>query len=78
MLQFNELTLMAGGRTVMGILGGDSDINNFLCELIGYHIEGKFPFEKLIGYFDFDNINEAIEASENGSVVKPVLRISPE
>ena len=77
-LNFNELTLMSQGRTVMGILGGDSDISGFLTELIEYHIAGQFPFEKMIGYFDFDEINEAIEASENGSVVKPVLRISPE
>jgi aryl-alcohol dehydrogenase len=69
---------MSGGRTVMGILGGDSDIGEFLSELIGYHREGRFPFEKMIGYFDFDEINEAIEASESGRVVKPVLRISPE
>lgn len=78
MLKFNEMALMSQGRTVMGILGGDSDISDFLPELIEYHLEGKFPFEKLIGYFDFEEINEAIEASEDGSVVKPVLRIGKE
>ena len=77
-LQFNEITLMSTGRTVMGILGGDSDIGPFLSELIGYHLEGRFPFEKLIGYFDFEDIDEAIEASHSGRIVKPVLRISPE
>jgi len=77
-VQFNEITLMSGGRTVMGILGGDSNIEPFLSELIQYHINGQFPFEKMIGYFDFDDIDAAIEASHNGSVVKPVLRISPE
>jgi aryl-alcohol dehydrogenase len=77
-VEFNEITLMSGGRTVMGILGGDSDIGPFLSELIGYHVNGQFPFDKMIGYFSFDDINEAIEASYNGSVVKPVLRIGPE
>lgn len=75
---FNESAMMGGGRRVMGILGGDSDVGPFLCELIEYHQKGQFPFEKLIGYFDFDQINEAIHASEDGSVVKPVLRISTE
>ena len=75
---FNEAQFMGGGRRVMGILGGDSDVGPFLTELIQYHLEGKFPFEKLIGYFSFDEINEAIEASESGKVVKPVLRISEE
>ncbi len=77
-MQFNELEFMSQGRTVKGILGGDSDLVNFIPELIGYHLEGRFPYDKLIGYFDFDNINEAIEATEKGTVVKPVLRISPE
>lgn len=77
-VSFNEITLMSGGRTVQGILGGDSDIEPFLTELIGYHVNGQFPFEKMIGYFDFDQVNEAVEASHDGSVVKPVLRISPE
>ena len=77
-ITFNEAQFMGGGRRVMGILGGDSDVGPFLTELIQYHLDGKFPFEKLIGYFSFDEINEAIEASESGKVVKPVLRISAE
>jgi len=77
-LTFNESAMMGGGRTVMGILGGDSDVGPFLCELLDYHVKGQFPFEKLIGYFEFDQINEAIHASEDGSVVKPVLKIGEE
>jgi aryl-alcohol dehydrogenase len=77
-LTFNETAFMGGGRTVMGILGGDSDVGPFLTQLLDYHVKGQFPFEKLIGYFEFGQINEAIHASEDGSVVKPVLRISAE
>lgn len=77
-ITFNEAVFMGGGRRVMGILGGDSDGGKFLTELIDHHIEGRFPFERLIEYFDFEQINEAIAASENGEAVKPVLRISAE
>ncbi|BBC72085.1 geraniol dehydrogenase [Altererythrobacter sp. B11] len=77
-LTFNEAEFMGGGRRVMGILGGDSDLVTFLPELIEHHIAGRFPFERLIRYFEFDEINEAIEASESGEVVKPVLRIGTE
>ncbi len=69
---------MSMGRTVMGILGGDSDMQGFIPELIEYHVNGQFPYEKLIGYFDFEDINDAIEATEKGEIVKPVLRISSE
>lgn len=77
-LTFNEAAFMGGGRTVMGILGGNSDLTTFLPELIEHHLAGRFPFERLIGYFDFSQINEAIHASESGQVVKPVLRIGAE
>lgn len=75
MLSFNEAAFMGGGRTVKGILGGDSDIQTFLPELIELHLNGHFPFERMIEFFPFDAINEAIAASENGRVIKPVLRI---
>lgn len=78
MLKFNESQFMGGGRTVMGILGGDSDVGPFLCELIEHHLAGRFPYEKLIRTFPFEQINEAIEASESGEVVKPVLVIGKE
>ena len=77
-LTFNEAAFMGGGRTVMGILGGNSDGAPFLIELLDHHLAGRFPFDKLIGHFDFSQINEAIEASEAGHVVKPVLRMGAE
>lgn len=77
-LTFNEAALMGGGRRIMGILGGDSDLQTFLPELMEYYRAGRFPFDRLIGHFEFAEINEAITASENGMVVKPVLRISKE
>lgn len=77
-LTFNEAAFMAGGRTVMGILGGDSDVGPFLVELIEHHLAGRFPFERLIETFPFAQINEAIEAGESGRVVKPVLVMGAE
>lgn len=72
-LSFNEAAFMGGGRTVKGILGGDSDLQNFLPELIEHHVAGRFPFDRLIRYYPFHQINEAVHAGESGEVVKPVL-----
>lgn len=72
-LTFNEAMFMGGGRTVKGILGGDSDLHGFLPELIGHHLAGNFPHDRLIRCFPFAAINEAIAAGESGEVVKPVL-----
>jgi aryl-alcohol dehydrogenase len=75
-LVFNETQLMGGGRTVKGILGGDSDVGPFLTQLIDLHLAGRFPFGRLIEYFDFAQIDAAIAASESGKVIKPVLLMS--
>ncbi|MBB5986407.1 NAD(P)-dependent alcohol dehydrogenase [Sphingobium lignivorans] len=73
MLSFNESSLMGGGKRVIGILGGDSDLQTFLPELIEHHLAGRFPHERLIRTFPFSQINEAFHAGESGEVVKPVL-----
>lgn len=77
-LTFNEAQFMGGGRTVMGILGGNSDGAGFLTELLEHHLAGRFPYERLIETFPFEQINEAIEASESGRVVKSVLVMAAE
>jgi aryl-alcohol dehydrogenase len=77
-LTFNEAQFMGGGRTVMGILGGDSDIGPFLHELIEHHLAGRFPYERLIETFPFERINDAIEAGESGRAVKAVLVMGSE
>ena len=75
MLNLNEAALMGGGKRVIGILGGDSDIQGFIPELIGHHVAGRFPYERLIRVFPFEEINQAFAAGESGEVVKPVLRM---
>ncbi len=72
-LVFNETSFMGGGKRVMGILGGDSDLFDFLPELIEHHLAGRFPHDRLIQTFPFSAINEAFHAGESGAVVKPVL-----
>lgn len=61
------------GRTVTGIIAGNSVPDVFLPELVGLYRSGHFPADRLIRYFPFDDINRAIDASLDGSVVKPVL-----
>lgn len=67
--------LMAEGKTMMGVIEGDAVPRVFIPQLVEYYKAGKFPFDKLVKYFEFDQINEAFEASKNGSVIKPILKI---
>jgi aryl-alcohol dehydrogenase len=69
-----DLTHMLFGRTFRGIIEGDSIPREFIPKLIEYHRQGLFPIERLVSYFELNQLEEAISASESGAVVKPIVR----
>jgi aryl-alcohol dehydrogenase len=38
-------------------------------------VQGRFPLERLVKQSEFWQVNHAIDDSDNGSTVKPVLRM---
>jgi aryl-alcohol dehydrogenase len=71
-------TTLPGGRRTIGIIQGDAVPQIFIPKLIALHKAGKFPFDRLEGFYDFSKINEAIADAKAGRTIKPVLRISKE
>jgi len=69
-----DMDLIMNGRTVRGILGGDAIADQFIPKLIDLYKEGRFPYDKMITHYSFDDINKAVEDMEKGNVIKPVLR----
>ncbi|MCC4722311.1 NAD(P)-dependent alcohol dehydrogenase [Salinicoccus sp. RF5] len=63
------------GASIVGTSQGDATPQEFIPEMISYYKDGQFPFDKMVKYYDFEQINQAFEESENGSVIKPVLRM---
>jgi aryl-alcohol dehydrogenase len=45
----------------------------FIPKLLEYHRAGKFPFEKMLHFYRFDEIDKAFEANRSCSIVKPVV-----
>ena len=68
--------MLAGGRQLRGILGGDANPRTFLPRLIDYWKQGRFPFGRLIETYDFADIARAFHDVEAGKVIKPVLKVS--
>lgn len=66
--------IMTGGRTIRGIILGDANPDVFLNRLVDLFVKGRFPIDKLITFYDFADINQAIDDALSGRVVKPVLR----
>jgi aryl-alcohol dehydrogenase len=67
--------VMIPGKMVKGIVQGDAVSSTFIPTLIEFYRQGRFPFDRLIKHYDFADINQAIEDSESGKTIKPVLRI---
>jgi aryl-alcohol dehydrogenase len=70
-----DMTKILTGRSVRGIIEGDSIPDLFIPQLIELYVQGRFPFDRLITYYSLDQINQAATDSEQGFVVKPVLRM---
>lgn len=70
-----DMTTLLNGRTVRGVIQGDAIEQLFIPELIALHEAGRFPFERLVRFYDFDDINQAVDDMQAGGTVKPVLRI---
>jgi aryl-alcohol dehydrogenase len=72
-----EITIDQGhlllGRRLSGVIEGDADPQKFIPELIELYRGGKFPFDRLVKTFPFSEINAALEASESGAVIKPIV-----
>jgi aryl-alcohol dehydrogenase len=66
---------LQGGRTVRGVVQGDSRPREFIPRLVDLFIAGKLPFDRLITSYDFVDINKAAADATSGATIKPVLRL---
>ena len=64
------------GRKSIGIIQGDAIPQRFIPKLISLHRAGRFPFDRLVKFYDFREINEAIADARRGTTIKPGPRIS--
>ncbi|GAW99206.1 zinc-binding dehydrogenase [Secundilactobacillus mixtipabuli] len=67
--------IMGESKTVAGVIEGDAIPQLFIPKLIDYYKRGMFPFDQLIKFYKFDDINQAFADSASGDVIKPVIKI---
>jgi len=65
--------LMTAGRTLRGIVEGEATPETFIPTLIDLHLQGRFPFDRIVKFYPFDRINDAIHDSEAGATIKPII-----
>ena len=68
-----DMTHLLFGRTVRGILQGDSKPKKFLPQLVKLFGDGLFPVDRLVKHYPLEQIETAISDMKSGRTIKPVL-----
>jgi aryl-alcohol dehydrogenase len=70
-----EMPFLQQGRSVRGVVQGDSIPQEFIPRLVDLIVDKKFPIEKMITFYDLADINRAAEESNSGKTIKPLIRM---
>jgi aryl-alcohol dehydrogenase len=70
-----EMPFLQHGRTVHGVIQGESRPWEFLPKLVDFLMDGAMPVDRTITFYPLAEINRAAEESNSGAVIKPVLRM---
>ena len=62
------------GKRIIGTLGGSTTSQQLIPGLIALYKAGRFPFDKLVKYYGFDEIDQAVADSTSGGTIKAVLK----
>ena len=67
--------LMGDFKSLLGVIEGDAIPKLFIPKLLAYYKQGRFPIDKLIKFYPFEKINEALAESHSGKCIKAVVRM---
>jgi aryl-alcohol dehydrogenase len=67
--------LLLRGRKLRGSMGGHINPTVFIPRLLDLHRQGRFPVDRLVKNYPFEQVNTAIEDSLSGATIKPVLTV---
>lgn len=74
-----EMLGLLPGKSLRGVVQGDSVSRSFIPRLIELWRGGRFPFDRLITQFQsLDSLEAAAQAMSRGEIVKPVVIIDPD
>lgn len=63
------------GKRVIGVLGGGGRSGQLIPALVDLFRQDRFPFDRLVRFYEMDQIEEALEDSKSGAVIKPILKM---
>jgi len=71
-------SLLQGGRMIRGIMGGNASAGLLVKQLVSLYESGRFPFDRFVRHYPFQQVNTAMDDMLAGKVIKPVLTFANE
>jgi aryl-alcohol dehydrogenase len=75
-IQLSANSYMQSCKSLMGVVEGDSVPDVVVPQLLDLHMQGRFPFDRLVRFYDLDQIDQAAADATSGTAIKPILRIN--
>lgn len=73
---FNDV--VANALTLRGVIEGDAVPQLIIPKLVSFYKNGQFPIEKLVKFYELEDVAQAFTDSANGSAIKPIVIIDKE
>ena len=70
-----DMSFLQFGRSVRGIIQGESHPQEFIPRLVDHVMAGRIPVDRMITFYPLAEINRAVAESASGQTIKPVLRM---
>ncbi|WP_294920801.1 aryl-alcohol dehydrogenase [uncultured Lactobacillus sp.] len=67
------IDLLSASKCLTGVIEGDSVTQEFIPEMVDLYRSGKFLLDKMVKFYQSEEINEAIKDSVNGNTIKPII-----
>jgi aryl-alcohol dehydrogenase len=70
-----EMPFLQFGRTVRGVIQGESHPRELIPRLVDFLMQGTLPVDRMTTLYPLADINRAARDSNEGATIKPVLRM---
>jgi aryl-alcohol dehydrogenase len=68
-----DVNYMLNGRRLVGVTEGDSNPEGFIPALVELWRQGRFPIDRMMKKYAFQNLEQAAHDAHSGAVIKAVL-----
>ena len=67
------INLLSASKRLTGVIEVESVPQEFIPEMVDLYRSGKFLLDKMVKFYQSEEINEAIKDSVNGNTIKPII-----